>query len=210
MDNNKNMAIEATRGLALVDRRFFLKTTLAAAGAMAASGCANGLLGRSGKKDELAADGPAEDVVLQGTPLSERERAVFVKLIEVMLPAGEADLLGTDTVPVLENCDSMIRTLPAQVRTRLWQGIEAFDVGAIVLSFQFRRFSSLDKDQALAYVLAWHEGSFPQRGVITSLKSIVCVNYWRDQRAAALVGYDGPVTEKWGIRRLGNQPLPRA
>ena len=36
----------------------------------------------------------------------------------------------------------------------------------------------------------------------------VCVNYWRDQRAAARIDYDGPVTQKWGIPRLGNAPLP--
>lgn len=208
MDNNKNMGVEACPGLERAGRRAFLKTSLMAAGVVALPGCANGLLGRR-PKDDLA-DTAQVEIVLQGTPLNPRERAVFAKLIDVVLPVGEAGLLGTDVVPVLDNCDSMIRTLPAQVRTRLWQGIEAFDVGAIVLSFQFRRFSALDNDQALAYVKAWHEGSFPQRGVITSLKSIVCVNYWRDQRAAALVGYDGPVTEKWGIRRLGNQPLPRA
>ena len=46
-------------------------------------------------------------------------------------------------------------------------------------------------------------------GLIVSLKTLLGVAYWRDPRTWQPLEYDGPVTAKWGIRRLGNMPVPR-
>ena len=48
-----------------------------------------------------------------------------------------------------------------------------------------------------------------QGGLIVSLKTLLGVAYWRDPRTWPALEYDGPVTKKWGIRRLGNMPVPR-
>jgi hypothetical protein len=48
-----------------------------------------------------------------------------------------------------------------------------------------------------------------QGGLIVSLKTLLGIAYWRDPRTWQGLEYDGPVTAKWGIRRLGNMPLPR-
>jgi hypothetical protein len=45
--------------------------------------------------------------------------------------------------------------------------------------------------------------------VVSSLKMLLTLGYWQDIRTWPSLQYDGPVTEKWGIRRLGNAPMPR-
>ncbi len=211
MQNNNNLPPMALAGLEQIGRRRFLRYALIA-GTTVLSGCAS-LFGR---KDPVLAALPTPDAALApeilnaDQSLSPAERAVFEKLIRAIMPLEANGFLDTKTVPVMWHIENMVRAMPAQLRDFLNLAITTFDTGAILLSFKFRRFSSLSDEEAIVYVNGWHDGTFVQRGVITSLKVIVCVNYWRDQRAAAMIDYDGPVTEKWGVPRLGNQPLPRA
>jgi len=213
--NNKNaFPPQVLAGLEPFGRRSFLRTALIA-GTTVLAGCAN-LLGGFGGKQAESGVLPAVDTssvperANADQSLSPAERAVFEKLVRAIMPLEAHGYLDTQTVPVMEHIENMIRAMPPQLRDRLNLALTAFDTGAILLSFKFRRFSTLSDAEALAYINAWHEGTFIQRGAITSLKVIVCVNYWRDQRAAAKIDYDGPVTEKWGVPRLGNQLLPRA
>ena len=211
MHNNNTPPPVFYAGLEPFGRRRFLRYGILAGSAVLA-GCAN-LLGRGNKKDAVpaaAAEASKPEVAGADQSLRADERAVFEKLIRVIMPVEQAGFLNTQTIPVMDNIDGMVRAMPPFVRDRMNLAITAFDTGSILLSFKFRRFSSLNDDEALAYVNAWHEGTFIQRGAITSLKVLVCVNYWRDQRAAARIEYDGPVTVKWGVPRLGNEPLPRA
>lgn len=214
--NNKNaLPPQALAGLEPFGRRGFLRTALIA-GTTVLAGCANLLGGFGGKK---AGSGALPAVDTSSAPeranadqsLSPAERAVFEKLVRAIMPLEAHGYLDAQTIPVMENIENMIRAMPPQLRDRLNLALTAFDAAAILLvSFKFRRFSVLSDTEALAYINSWHEGTFIQRGAMTSLKVIVCVNYWRDQRAAAKIDYDGPVTEKWGVPRLGNQLLPRA
>lgn len=210
--NNNNPPQIVLAGLEPLGRRRFLRYGLIV-GTTILSGCA-GFFG--GKNAEFAAalptpgDALAPDVANNDQSLSPAERAVFEKLVRAILPVEINGFLDTKTVPVMEHINNMLRAMPPQLRDFLALAVTAFDTGAILLSFKFRRFSSLSDEEALAYINGWHSGTFVQRGLITSLKVIVCVNYWRDQRAAAMIDYDGPVTEKWGVPRLGNQPLPWA
>lgn len=212
MDNKNNIPPAVLAGLEPFGRRGFLRAALVV-GTTVLAGCAN-LLGR---KPEVA-PATVADAQATGTPelagadqsLRPDERAVFEKLIRVIMPVEQQGWLDTQTIPVIQNIESMVRAMPPFIRERMNLAITGFDTGSILLSFKFRRFSALSDEEALAYVNAWHNGTFIQRGAITSLKVLVCVNYWRDQRAAAKIDYDGPVTEKWGVPRLGNQPLPRA
>lgn len=213
--NNKNaLPPQALAGLEPFGRRGFLRTALIA-GTTVLAGCANLLGGFGGKKAESgvlpAVDtSSAPERANADQSLSPVERAVFEKLVRVIMPLEAHGYLDAQTVPVMENIENMIRAMPPQLRDRLNLALNAFDAAAILVSFKFRRFSMLSDTEALAYINSWHEGTFIQRGAMTSLKVIVCVNYWRDQRAAAKIDYDGPVTEKWGVPRLGNQLLPRA
>lgn len=212
--NNKNIPPPAVAaGFAPFDRRTFLGMSIFV-GTAILSGCTN-LFGA--KKNADAEELPEADTAPSPQKLGEdqslrpEERAVFEKLIRVVMPLEENGFLNAfSEVPVIENIDSMVRVMPSFIRDRMYLAVQAFDSGSILLSYKFRRFAALSDAEALAYVNSWHEGTFVQRGAVTSLKVLVCVNYWRDQRAAARIDYDGPVTEKWGVPRLGNQSLPRA
>lgn len=210
MHNNNTPPPAVLAGLEPFGRRRFLRYAVIAGSAVLA-GCAN-LLGRNPETDMPpgdAAEVSKPELAGADQTMTAAERAVFEKLIAVILPVEAAGFIDTKTIPVMENIDGMVRAMPAFIRERLNLAVTAFDTGSILLSFKFRRFSTLSDEEALAYVNAWHEGTFIQRGAITTLKVLVTVNYWRDQRAAARIDYDGPVTVKWGVPRLGNQPLPR-
>lgn len=208
--NNNNLPPAFVAGLEPFGRRNFLRFALVS-GTVVLSGCAN-LMSRFGRKQEaepVAAAEPVPELIGADQALTPTERAVFEKLVAALLPVEKNGFLDTKSIPVMANIEGMVRTMPPFIRQRMNLAIAAFDTGSILLTFRFRRFSALSDEEALMYVNAWHEGTFIQRGAITSLKVLVCVNYWRDQRAAAKIDYDGPVTEKWGVPRLGNQLLPR-
>ena len=111
--------------------------------------------------------------------------------------------------PTVENIDMMAQRLPKQTRDLMGLGIWVFNNRPMV-SFKFSKFTSLSDEKALAYVDAMQEGTFFERGLMTTLKALVALNYWRDERTWPGLEYHGPVTEMWGVRRLGNAPLPRA
>lgn len=211
MNNKNTLPPTVAAGFAPFDRRTFLGMSILV-GSTFLAGCGK-LFGKKGGEEEMlpeADTAPAPQQIGDEQALSPEERAVFEKLIRVVMPLEENGFLNAHTeVPVIENLDRMVRVMPPFIRQRLNLAVTAFDTGSILLSYKFRRFSELPNDEALAYVNSWHEGTFVQRGAMTSLKVLVVVNYWRDQRAAARIDYDGPVTEKWGVPRLGNQSMPR-
>lgn len=210
MHNNNSLPPAFLAGLEPFGRRRFLRWGILAGSAVAA-GCSNLLssLGAARATPAGVEEVTRPEIAGIDQSLSPDERAVFEKLISVIMPLEQAGYLDpVDTIPVMANVESMVRAMPPFLRGRLTLAVTAFDVGSVLLSYKFQRFSALSDADALTYVNSWHAGTFVQQGAITSLKVLVCVNYWRDQRAAARIDYDGPVTVKWGVPRLGNQPLP--
>ncbi len=138
--------------------------------------------------------------------LSELEYRVFDRLRVVMLPTQKFNMPATTLVPVMQNLDDMVGQLDAFPRKLLSLGVRSFEYGSL---YKFSRFSQLNDERAYKQVEAWQSGVFFQRGLMSSFKTLVAFAYWRDERTWAALEYDGPVTEKWGIRRLGNAPLPR-
>ncbi len=184
-------------GLEPLSRRGFLRTTVLASAALS-SGCAS-LFGRK--------DAPE---TLEYYSLQPEEIDVITRLTEVMLPAEQFGLpSSTSVVPTVKNIDMMAQRMPEQTRDLLGLGIWVFNNRPMV-SFKFRKFTSLPDDKALDYVNAMQEGAFFERGLMTTLKALIALNYWRDSRTWPGLEYHGPVTETWGVRRLGNAPLPRA
>ena len=196
-NNNRARMPGYLAGLEPLSRRGFLRTSVLA-GAALSSGCSS-LFGRREAPETL-----------QYHSLTPDEVEVITRLTEVMLPAESYGLPSSTTVvPTVENIDMMAQRLPKQTRDLMGLGIWVFNNRPMV-SFKFSKFTSLSDEKALAYVEAMQEGTFFERGLMTTLKALVALNYWRDERTWPGLEYHGPVTEMWGVRRLGNAPLPRA
>lgn len=196
-NNNRARMPGYLAGLEPLSRRGFLRTSVLA-GAALSSGCSS-LFGRREAPETL-----------QYHSLTPDEVEVITRLTEVMLPAESYGLPSSTTVvPTVENIDMMAQRLPMQTRDLMGLGIWVFNNRPMV-SFKFSKFTSLSDEKALAYVDAMQEGTFFERGLMTTLKALVALNYWRDERTWPGLEYHGPVTEMWGVRRLGNAPLPRA
>ncbi|MDF1820831.1 MAG: transcriptional initiation protein Tat [Alcanivoracaceae bacterium] len=182
-------------GLEPLSRRSLLRTT-ALAGVAFTTGCAR-VFGRK--------DAPEQ---LEFVHLTEDEVRVITHLTVVLLPTERHGLpSSTETIPTVQNLDDMVGQMSPQTRELLGLGLWVFERRPMV-SFKFSRFSKLDREEATRYVHAMQEGSFFERGLTATLKALVTLNYWRDSRTWPALDYWGPVTQKWGVRRLGNAPLP--
>lgn len=198
MKNNNRVPLPGyLAGLEPLSRRGFLRTTVLASAALT-SGCAS-LFGRK--------DAPES---LEYYSLKQDEIDVITRLTEVMLPTEQYGLPSSTTVvPTVKNIDNMAQRMPKQTRDLFGLGIWVFN-NRPMMSFKFRQFTSLSDEKALEYVNAMQQGAFFERGLMTTLKALIALNYWRDERTWPGLEYHGPVTETWGVRRLGNAPLPRA
>lgn len=181
--------------LAVLSRRRFLKT---------------GLILGTGAATALTL--PARAFAASSVPtyiqhLSEAEYRLFDKLRMVFLPTERFNTLPSTTeVPVMENLDQLVGRLNADTRFLLALGSKTMEFSTL---YRLKRFSSLSNEQVLSQLHAWQNGLAVQSGLIISFKTLLGVSYWRDPRTWQALEYDGPVTAKWGIRRLGNFPLPR-
>ncbi|MFZ5560477.1 MAG: transcriptional initiation protein Tat [Pseudomonadota bacterium] len=138
--------------------------------------------------------------------ISELDYRVFNRLRLVMLPTEKFDLPSSEEIPVMQNLDVWVGKLNKRTRLLLTLGVQTIEYGSL---YRFSRFSQMSDKTAAKHVHNWQTGNVLQRGVMSSLKMLVTLAYWQDTRTWPALQYDGPVTEKWGIRRLGNAPLPR-
>jgi len=196
MSHNRVPAPPPMPGLEPLSRRGFLR--VAAIGGMAfTSGCARLL----GKKEA------PEAVVFRS--LNRDEVDIVTKLTEVMLPTERHGLPSSiDVVPTVENVDAMVAQMAPTNRDLLALGLWFLEHRPMV-SRRLGRFTQMSQEKATRYLEDLQEATFFERGLITSIKALVAVNYWRDSRTWPALDYYGPVTEVWGVRRLGNAPMPR-
>lgn len=197
-DNNK-LEPALLAGLQPLSRRSFLRT-FALAGMVVttavSAGCST-LLGRR--------DAPEK---LKYKHLKPDEVATISKLIEVYLPTAEFGLPDSmRQVPTLQNIDTMIGHMAKQTRDLLGLGLWLLEYRPMA-SFKFKRFSNLSTDKARAYAQALQQGNFVERGLLTTMFSMIGLNYWRDPSTWEPLHYWGPVSITWGVARLGNAPLP--
>lgn len=193
MSQQDSALVQIEGQLASLSRRRFLKTSLVVGTTVATV-------------MTLPSRAFAEGVPTYIRHLSEAEFRLLDKLRVVFLATERfPDLPSTTEVPVMENLDNMIGRLNSDTRFLLSIGIKSLEFSTL---YKLKRFSSLSNEQAVAQVRSWQSGLAFQGGLIVSLKTLLGVAYWRDPRTWQGLEYDGPVTTKWGIRRLGNMPLP--
>lgn len=199
MNPNDSILSGFLAGLEPLSRRRFLTAGIRAT---AATGALLALPGRV-----LAADAPLAGGLPGGIKhLTELEYRVFDKLRVIMLPTVKFDLPSSVEIPVMQNVDVWVGKLNQRTRTLLKLGAQTLEYGSL---YRFSRFTAMSDARAARHVNNWQTGNVLQRGVMSSLKMLITLGYWQDTRTWPSLQYDGPVTEKWGIRRLGNAPLPR-
>ncbi len=192
---NEDLESVLKEQLAPLSRRSFLRHSLGVAGGLA-------MLASSWQRayaDEVIA------VPSEIRYLTLLEYRVLNRIREVFLHPEVLGMPSTIDIPVMQNIDLMISHLSKPVRANVNLAGKIFEFSP---GYRFSRFSSMSDDAALAYMEKWQNGYFFQRGLITSLKSVVALAYWRDQRVNPYLDYDGPVSLRWGVRKLGNAPMP--
>lgn len=195
---NSNFPPDFLAGLEILSRRRFLTGGVKAA---AATGMVLALPGRV-----LATDTDKDSGIPSGIKhLSNLEYRVFDKLRVVMLPTQKYSLPSSTEIPVMQNLDAWVGKLGQRPRLLISMGSETLEYGSL---YRFSRFSQMNDDTATKHVHNWQTGTALQRGVMSGLKMLVTLGYWQDVRTWPSLQYDGPVTQKWGIRRLGNAPMP--
>jgi hypothetical protein len=183
---------QAVCALRRIDRRAFLKG-LAAAGGLAA----------------LGLGGPADAATHVGFKfMTAAEEAVFRRLTEVSLPVSGTALAPLTDVPVLATLDAaLLGAMEPHVLEGLRGGIRMFEDGP---REQYGKpFSQLGDKEAAAFCDAWgNSADMDRRGLVTGLKKLVALSYWANPPTWAALGYDGPVSAKWGLKSIGNAPMP--
>lgn len=143
------------------------------------------------------------------THLTEGEYQVFAHLAQIMLPGPDSGLLPFGDVPVMQTLDAaLIAPLDPTTRAGLAEGIAYFEQGP--QSRFGKPFSALDTGAARQFCDAWGQsGMIAERALAVGLKKLVGLAYWANPPTWKPLGYDGPVSRKWGLRPLGNAPLPK-
>lgn len=194
MDHPHALERELLQGLQSLSRRRFLKAGLTVGVGLAA--LAQGV-------SAGAAEAPP---AISYKYLGEVEARVLDKLRQLLLPTAKVGLPSSEDVLVMRNLDAMMGQMGPKAREDLSLAIRGLEYGSL---FSFSRFSKLDEAAAYKQLAAWQNGAFFKRGIVATIKSFVLLGYWRDPRTFSYLEYDGPVSQKWGIQRLGNVPLPR-
>jgi hypothetical protein len=195
LEPNTLAALAQIQGMS---RRDFLKFSGVAAGFAAVAGM--GLLGSTS----------AFAAVPSGIKcMGESEYGVFQRLLEVMLPVQGSALLPLDKVPVLQTLDTaLLATMEPHVLQGLKGGIAYFEQGPVAA--YGKPFTQLSDTDAASFLDAWADSrETPQRMLAVGLKKLVGLAYFANPPTWAALGYDGPVSDKWGLKPLGNAPMPK-
>lgn len=189
--------LQAIEHVGRLGRRDFLKFSAAAAGLAAAGGL-------------FAPLASAVDLPPGIRHLSGPEYAVFHRLMEVALPTRGTALVPTARIPVLQTLDgALLATMEAHILKGLKGGIAYFNEGPTAMFG--KPFVALSDIEARAFCDIWADSDeLPQRALVVGLKKLVGLAYWANPPTWAPLGYDGPVTDKWNLKSLGNAPMPTA
>ena len=140
--------------------------------------------------------------------INEAEAAVFARLAQVVLPVAGSPLLAWTPEGLLQTLDAaLLATMEPHILAGLKGGVTYFDEGP--MATYKKRFTALSDAEAAQFCDAWgNSDQPPQRGLTMGLKKLVQLSYWANPATWAPLGYDGPMTQRLGIKRLGNAPLP--
>ncbi len=186
--------IRAMTHIASMGRRDFLKFASIAAGLAAFSGMPRVALGALPPGIRF---------------MNESEYAVFHRLMEVMLPVRGTALAQLDQIPVMQTLDgALLATMEPHILQGLKGGVQFFNDGPKA-AFG-KRFVELTDEEAARFCDNWADSNqVPHRALAMGLKKLVGLSYWANPPTWEAIGYDGPVSKRWGLKPLGNTPMPK-
>lgn len=134
--------------------------------------------------------------------------AVLDRLARLWLPDGEGAFPSYTDLPVMVEFDRWLGFLTPPLRAQFLLGMRAFDYLAFVRGGNARPFGTLDDDAARAYIDAWMAASPEEKGLVTALRQVLHLSYWRQPASWPATGYQGPLYLRADIPSLGAAPLP--
>ncbi len=141
--------------------------------------------------------------------LSSSHLPMLQKLILVLLPTKDSVLVSATEIPVIHNIDNMLGVMNRITRGEVLMLFNVFEYSPI-LTTKVSTFSQLKNNAAQSHVEDYQESSIGMlRAIVTALKKIIYISYWRDEKAWESIEFDGPVSKKWNLTQLGNAPLPQ-
>lgn len=141
--------------------------------------------------------------------LSSDEADVFTRLAEVVLPVDGTSLAPWKRDDLLRTLDgALLAGMEPHILAGLKGGVAYFNEGPVATLG--KRFVALGDADATRFVDAWGDSKeAPQRGLTMGLKKLVQLSYWANPASWGPLGYDGPISQRMGLARFGNAPLPR-
>lgn len=141
--------------------------------------------------------------------MSASEYAVFHRLMEVMLPVQGSTLVPLEQIPVMQTLDAaLLGPMPPHILAGLKGGVEYFNNGPVAMFG--KKFSELTSEEAEKFCDSWaNSNEVPQRALAMGLKKLVGLAYWANPPTWTPLGYDGPVSKRWGLKSYGNAPMPK-
>lgn len=133
---------------------------------------------------------------------------VFHRLMVISLPVEGTALAQLADIPVMQTLDAaLLAGMEPHELAGLKDGVALFENGPVQT---YRKpFSALSDKDAAAFCDAWANDADPlRRGLVTALKKLVALSYWANPPTWAGLGYDGPVSDRWGLKSIGNAPMP--
>lgn len=140
--------------------------------------------------------------------MEEAEYKVFHRLMQVSLPVKDTRLASLEAIPVMQTLDAaLLGGMAPHELQGLKAGVKVFDESS--LKAYGKPFCQLGDKDAAAHCDAWGDSAVAvERGLVTALKKLVTLSYWANPPTWAALGYDGPVSKKWGLKSIGNAPMP--
>lgn len=175
-----------------INRRKFLKTASMIAAAAAVLPSVSTIAG----------------VLTDAARLQDAERKVFEKVMKISLVTEGTKLVDPNTLPLIPTLEgALLAGMPPHIREGLRGGVFYFNDGP--KEKYGKTFVELSDKDATQFIEEWADSdAVPHRALAFGLKKLSVLSYWAIPNTWAPLGYGGPVTEKWGLKSLGNTPEP--
>lgn len=141
-------------------------------------------------------------VFSHATPFDERiekHHALLNTVASALLPTEGYPVTALKEVPVAQNVKTIISNLDDHMIEDLSLALSLFNNASYVMGFNFKPFEKLSVADAQAYIRSWENGFHMQKVIAITLKKLVYMGYWGDDRSWVSVP---------SFERISNQSFP--